>query len=90
MIMIALLAALVGGLAASFLRATCIQVGLEHGVGSPFSVFLMCMVACLSTTQLFLVNKAIEFYDQVEAIPIYQTLLIFNNMFCGAVILDEY
>lgn len=35
-------------------------------------------------------NKAIRFYDQVEVIPIYNTFLIFMNMICGAVILDEY
>lgn len=39
---------------------------------------------------MFLINKAIQFYDQVEVMPIYNTFLIFMNMFCGAVILDEY
>jgi ABC-type nickel/cobalt efflux system permease component RcnA len=37
-----------------------------------------------------MVNKSIEFYDQVEVIPIYLSMLIFLNCFCGGMILDEY
>ena len=44
----------------------------------------------LAPLQLLCINRAIEFYDQVEVIPIYSTMLIFLNMLCGAVILDEY
>jgi len=37
-----------------------------------------------------MINKAMEFYDQIEVIPIYNTLLIFMNLLCGSVLLDEY
>ena len=51
---------------------------------------LVSVTIVLCIMQMYMINKSIEFYDQVEVIPIYLTLLIFMNCFCGGLILDEY
>lgn len=90
MLLTALTGAVVGGFTGTFTRAATLQIGLDQGHTSFATVFFVCISLSLVSAQLFLINKAIQFYDQVEVMPIYNTFLIFMNMFCGAVILDEY
>ena len=90
MVMFCVMTAFVGGLQNSFLRATTISLTIVDGVNMISTLVLLSITLFLTPLQMYLINKSIEFYDQVEVMPIYLTLLIFLNIFCGAVILDEY
>ena len=89
MVMLALVAGFNGGLTGSFVKTFTIQCSIDGHLTVTAVVFFL-LAALSATSQIFMLNKAMEFYDQIEVIPIYNTLLIFMNMFCGAVILDEY
>ena len=39
--------------------------------------------------ELYILNRAMNLFDQVQYIPIYQSALIFSNIICGAVIMQE-
>jgi hypothetical protein len=59
------------------------------GFGSIIPYLYLIVAGSLAGLQLHSLNVAMENYDQIEIVPIYQTSLILLNIICGAIILDE-
>jgi|TARA_B110000285_G_C14620309_1_gene378824 uncharacterized membrane protein len=89
MILLAFIAGVVGGLQTSFLNGMCLSLQ-KHGSNSAYQTLVFFMVAGIfAALQLKLLNKAMEVYDQVEIIPIYQTSLILFNIVSGSIVLNQ-
>ena len=60
-----------------------------HGVSSPVVYIYFSFAIMISALQLKMLNRAMEVYDQVETVPIYQTSLILLNIACGSIVMNE-
>lgn len=62
----------------------------DHGMTSWFITIAYLFVAAIfACVQLKSLNTAMECYDQIEIIPLYQTALILMNITSGILILNE-
>jgi hypothetical protein len=52
-------------------------------------IFMIIVIFAAGYMQLHLLNCAMKYYDQMEAVPVYQTCLMIVWMGVGLVVLDE-
>ena len=50
---------------------------------------MLCILVLCGGYQLHLVNQAMKYYDQMEAVPVYQTSLMIMWILSGLIILQE-
>lgn len=60
-----------------------------YGITSPVAYIYFTFAIIISGLQLKMLNRAMEVYDQVETVPIYQTSLILLNIACGSIVMNE-
>lgn len=55
-------------------------------------LFYSCLIICFLNifAQLYTLNQALKFYNQLEVVPIYLCSLILNSILCGGIIFDEF
>lgn len=80
---------MVASLALTFLKAATIAYNELHFTGGP-SLYIYAFIALASgQIELYTLNRAMNLFEQVQYIPIYQSALIFSNIMCGAIIMQE-
>ena len=87
MLVLSLNGGIVAGVATSLLKGFTLSYE-TYGFGG-FTMLYLLVAVFFNLTQLKSLNSAMEIYDQIDIIPIYQTALILFNMMGGAVILNE-
>ena len=81
-------AGLLGSLCMCFIKGITESFKAEGLYG--YSLYIYILIALfIAIFQLKFLNKAMENYDQVETIPIYQSSLILLNIASGAIIMNE-
>jgi len=76
-------------MAVTFLKGCTIalkDLGLLGGVSLYVYAAIALMSACL---ELRFLSKAMELYEQIQYIPIYQSAVLFSNILSGAIIMNE-
>ena len=51
--------------------------------------FMLAVIAISGTIQLHMLNLVMKYYDQLEAIPIYQTAVMIMWICTGLIVFDE-
>lgn len=87
MLLLSLNGGIVAGVATSLLKGFTLSYA-SYGFGG-FTMLYLLVAGSFNFTQLKSLNSAMEIYDQIDIIPIYQTALILFNMMGGAIILNE-
>ena len=77
----------VAGVATALLKGMTLSLE-TYGFGGYTMIYLV-IALCFNGLQLKTLNIAMELYEQIDIIPIYQTALILFNMMGGAIILNE-
>lgn len=88
MTLMSIVAGLVGGLQSSFMRGMTISFQVQ-GFFDFATIGYLLLAGVIAVLQLVSLNKAMEMYEQIEVVPIYQSSLILLNILCGGIILNE-
>ena len=67
------------------------ELGQSHDFGDHIAMvaFMLAVIAISGTIQLHMLNLVMKYYDQLEAIPIYQTAVMIMWFCTGLIVFDE-